>query len=125
MAATMYSPLVAVFARTRVKHDGTACSTRVLANAATSIAARIVNDSSAYDGQHRADVLDPLLGAGQVIIRKDGEIGKLARLDRALAFLVEAQVGGIDGHHAQRLFARHALLGPDDEARLRLARDGR
>src|SRR6185312_7950591 len=65
------------------------------------------------DGHVDRNVLDPLRRDGERILRQHGEIGELARLDRAFDAFVEAIIGGVDGEHAQSLNRGDRLIGAD------------
>src|SRR5437867_158666 len=65
----------------------------------------VMHDFPADYGQQSLDVLDPFGVACQQVVREHHQVAQFADFDRAFLFLVETQVGRVNGRHAQRLLA--------------------
>src|SRR5579863_10378785 len=71
---------------------------------------RWVDEPAAEVRALHLDLPDLVHRAGQDIAVEDDEVGKFARLERALLLLLEHQVGVIDRVEPDRLLARDALF---------------
>ena len=75
--------------------------------------------STTEDHANYSDVTDFLGWHGEGVVREDGDVGKLARLDRALPLLLKSKACGIERDGAESVEGRDALVGAEAKARAR------